>query len=146
MQTGLRLDGGIGESFKEVSYTHEQSLYIGKFLFVLLYFIILIVILLAIVFGIVIDAFSELREEHSRIDNDKMNICFICGDSRSNLEKDGNLFSIHYEKDHNIWNYIDYMIGLKLVDVQETNAINSYVIDLIEKKSIAWLPAVVDKV
>jgi len=32
------------------------------------------------------------------------------------------------------------MIGLKFVDPQETNAINSYVIDMMASKSISWFP------
>lgn len=43
--------------------------------------------------------------------------------------------------DHDIWTYADYIVGLKFVDKQETNAINSYVIEKIEEKSIAWFPA-----
>jgi hypothetical protein len=32
------------------------------------------------------------------------------------------------------------MIGLKYVDIQETNAINSYVIESLEKKVVGWVP------
>jgi hypothetical protein len=44
------------------------------------------------------------------------------------------------EKVHNIWTYVEYMLGLRFVDIQETNAINSYVIESLEKKEIAWFP------
>ena len=33
------------------------------------------------------------------------------------------------------------MIGLKFVDPQETNAINSFVIEKIEQKKISWFPS-----
>jgi hypothetical protein len=33
------------------------------------------------------------------------------------------------------------MIGLKFVDPQETNAINSFVIEQLEDKKISWFPA-----
>ncbi len=32
------------------------------------------------------------------------------------------------------------MLGLKLVDIQETNAINSYVIESLKQKEFAWFP------
>ena len=47
----------------------------------------------------------------------------------------------HINKVHNIWDYVDYMIGLKFVDPQETNAINSFVIEQLEDKKISWFPA-----
>ena len=41
---------------------------------------------------------------------------------------------------HNLWTYVDYLIGLKFIDPQETNAINSFVIEKVEEKKISWFP------
>jgi hypothetical protein len=40
------------------------------------------VICLNVIFGIIIDTFAQLREASSNIEEDKKNICFICGLSR----------------------------------------------------------------
>jgi hypothetical protein len=37
------------------------------------------------------------------------------------------------------------MIGLKFVDPQETNAINSFVIEQLENKKISWFPSFEEK-
>lgn len=95
---------------------------------------------LSIMFGIIIDAFAELRDRSLRDQNDKLNCCFICGATREQLEKINVNFNRHVENEHNVWTYVDYIIGLKFVDIQDTNAINSYVCEQIEKKQIAWLP------
>lgn len=87
------------------------------------------------------DTFAELREEIRKVEFDKKNICFICGDTREHLEKECINFIQHTITDHNLWTYVDYIVGLKFMDPQETNAINSYVIENIANKSIAWFPA-----
>lgn len=106
-----------------------------------MFYLVLIVILLNIIFGIIIDTFAELSEEQHEIDHDKHEKCFICGDRKENLEKKSIGFSKHVEIDHSIWNYVDYLITLKYVDPQETNAINSYVIDMVSQKNISWFPS-----
>ena len=49
-------------------------------------------------------------------------------------EKNGQKFINHVEKEHNMWTYVEYILGLRFIDIQETNAINSYVMEKIEKK------------
>jgi len=46
------------------------------------YWLIVIIICLNVIFGIIIDSFAQLREIASNIEEDKKNICFICGLSR----------------------------------------------------------------
>ena len=75
----------------------------------------------------------------SKIENDKINICFICGVKRESLEKIGVKFDVHIHGDHNMWTYAEYIIGLRFIDKQETNSINSYVIEEVEKKQIGWI-------
>jgi len=106
-----------------------------------MFFIVLILILLNIIFGIIIDTFAELSEEQRKMEHDKHEKCFICGESKANLEKKSIDFHKHIQEEHSIWNYVDYLIMLKFVDAQETNAINSYVIEMVNDKKIAWFPA-----
>jgi hypothetical protein len=97
--------------------------------------------MLSIIFGIIIDTFAELRDKSRRDELDKNNFCYICGANKEELEKENIDFRKHVNDDHSLWTYVDYIIGLKFVDPQETNAVNSYVIDNISNKSIAWFPA-----
>ena len=138
---GLRTDGGIGEYIKLKSFNHKAWAYGARFIFILGFFIIVTIILMSIVFGIVIDTFAGLREKYNLIEYDKNNVCFICGVSRDDLEKYGGNFESHINEEHKIWTYVEYIMGLKFVDSQETNSVNSYVIEMISKKNIAWFPS-----
>jgi hypothetical protein len=113
----------------------------GRFFYEFIFFIVVIVIMLGVVFGIIIDTFAQLREETDHTENDMKNVCFICGAKKDELEKECINYSEHVEDDHNLWNYALYIIGLKFVDPQETNAINSYVIDMNSERSISWFPS-----
>lgn len=108
-----------------------------------MFFIVLILILLNIIFGIIIDTFAELSEVQHEMEHDMHEKCFICGESKASLEKKSIDFHAHTEDQHSIWNYVDYLIMLKFVDAQETNAINSYVIEMVNDKKISWFPAAI---
>ena len=101
--------------------------------------------MLAVIGGSVIDTFAELRDKSREDLNDLNNKCFICNGTRDEIEKVGEIFEEHIEKVHNIWDYVDYMIGLKYVDSQETNAINSFVIEQLHDKKISWFPSFIEK-
>ena len=145
MNYGLRTDGGIGEFISKVSFLEEPNYFIGMFFFQLLFFIIIILLILAIICGTIIDIFAELLGKEQRDKNDKNNICFICNGEKNSIEKRGENFQEHITKVHNIWTYVDYLIGLKFVDPQETNAINSFVIEKVEEKKISWFPSFSNK-
>ena len=140
MNFGLRTDGGIGEFMNKVSFINEPSHFIGVLFFQFLFFIIIILIVLAIIGGTIIDVFAELLEKEQRDKNDMNNICFICNGKKNSIEKKGENFQEHVTKVHNLWTYVDYLIGLKFIDPQETNAINSFVIEKVEEKKISWFP------
>ena len=141
MNFGLRTDGGIGEFISKVSFLDEPAYFIGMFFFQLFFFIIIILIILAIIGGTIIDIFAELLEKEQKDKNDMNNVCFICNGERNSIEKKGENFQEHVTKVHNIWTYVDYLIGLRFADPQETNAINSFVIEKVEEKKISWFPS-----
>ena len=141
LRLGLRTDGGIGKYIKQKSLNNKAWAYIGRFFFIFGFFIMLIIILMSIVFGIVIDTFAGLREKSNEIEHDIKNICFICGASRDEIEKINLNFKSHINGEHDIWTYAEYMIGLKFVDPHETNAVNSYAIEMISNKNISWIPS-----
>jgi len=141
---GVRTDGGIARWLVPVKfYDKNRSIrhYIGRYFYEVLFFIFINLTLLNIIFGIIIDTFAELSEEQEKMDNDMTQKCFICGDKKENLEKRSINFYQHTEEEHSIWDYVDYIITLKFFDAQETNAINSYVIKMVNQKKIAWFPS-----
>ena len=56
---------------------------------VLFFGIVVVVLLYGVVFGIIIDTFSALRDEHASIVADSQNFCTICNASRADMELQG---------------------------------------------------------
>ena len=144
MEFGLRTDGGIGEFIQKLSFPADPLYFMGMFMFQFIFYLLIIIIMLNVVGGSIIDTFAELREKSSEDLYDMKNVCFICNGTRNEIEKQGEGFEDHITKVHNIWTYVDYMIGLKFVDPQETNAINSFVIEQLEDKKISWFPSFIE--
>lgn len=97
---------------------------------------IIIILLLNIIFGIIIDTFGQLREEAAEKSHIMANYCFICGiakevfDLRVSLA-DAKLaagtlpsdFNTHIKNEHNMWDYIFFLIYLKNKDPNEYTGI-----------------------
>lgn len=136
-----RWESNYGEYFALHPFYADNGYYVSRLLWRDTYFIWEVIIITAVFFFILIDNFNELRRKKSRNDKDRRNVCFICGDIRENMERKSMSFKHHLEETHNLWNYVNYMIGLQFMNMQETNAINSYVIDCIHNRSIIWFPS-----
>ena len=143
LNLGLRSGGGIAEIMQMPDYNRNSSeSYLGRVIFDLSFFVIMIILLLNLIFGMIIDAFGELRDQKTNNDEDQKNVCFICGYERSEFERQGN-FERHVQKEHNIWDYVYYLVYLK--DKYETNklemtAIENSVIEKYSKKEYDWVP------
>jgi len=142
---GLRIDGAVGELTVKKIWDHNKIDYMGVWLYANFYLIVEIFILIGVVLGIIIDSYSELRENSEKADEDREKNCYICGMNKDDLEKNNINFNLHTKIEHNLWIYLEYIIGLNYVDPQETNAINSYVIGQIQAKSISWFPEMPQK-
>ena len=101
----------------------------------------MITILLNIIFGIIIDTFAELRSQKTEMEEDIKNICFICNIDRQIFDKDTEEgFEYHTENDHNVWQYLNFIIHLKSIDSTDLNGTESYILELFEKQDISWFP------
>ncbi len=96
------------------------------------------------IFGIIIESFVELRHRNQKYQRDKINHCFICHINRNTLEKNRINFEEHKNTTHNIWNYVEYIIGLKLFQNNELNSMNNYAKSKIEQNDISFLPTYKD--
>ena len=144
LDSGLRARGGIGDSAIRISYSQHKKHYILRLILDDSFFLLIVITAIDLVFGIILGAFSTLRNEEQKHLNDRKNHCFICHVNKNTLEKNRQNFNEHRSKIHNLWNYVDYMITLKFSDVHELNAINSYANNKIENNDISWLPTYKD--
>ena len=144
LDNGLRARGGLGDSSIRISFLKNKKHYITRLILDDIFFLLIIILMIDMVFGIVIKSFDELRHTNQKYHSDKLNYCLICHSNRELLEKMRINFNDHIENDHNIWNYVEYMISLKLRDIHDLNAINQYVRTKMDKKDISWLPTYKD--
>ena len=141
---GLRARGGLADSAIRISFSRNKLHYIKRLIIDDLFFLLIVILMIDMVFGIIIKSFDELRHRNQKYKYDKLNNCFICHCNRKLLDKMRINFNEHVTNNHNIWNYVEYMLSLKLKDLHDLSAINQYVRIKIDKKDISWLPTYKD--
>jgi hypothetical protein len=97
-----------GEMLAAISPSHD--LYWWMLLFDLTFFILVIVILLNITFGIILNSFSQLRDEKKEKLNDIYSRCYICGHHRSEINLRGGGWRWHLVGEHSPFAYIAFLI------------------------------------
>jgi hypothetical protein len=138
MKTGLTNGDGVGIMIKPVQ--QQSALFIPRLLINLTFFILLNLAAMNIIFGIILDTFAELRAFQEARDYDCNNICFICGFERKNFEKDDKDFEEHRLHEHNLWDYVYYLIYLKSKDPLEYTGLEYYVNEKFTHRNTNWFP------
>ena len=139
---GLRTGGGMGEFLPaETAAEYNRQAYNIRFFFDVSFFLLVITILLNVIFGIIIDTFAELREKSSMQLDDMKNVCYICGLNRQTLDRDTEEgFEIHNSEDHEVWNYVYFLIHLQIKDKSDMNGVETYIKDKFENQETSWFP------
>lgn len=138
MNNGLRSAGGIGEAIGQEYWgsTHYWERWIYDFVF----YVLVLVIILNIIFGIIIDTFGDLRDKRNDLIHDIRTKCFICGLEKFELDTKGEGWFTHVYRNHNVYNYLYFIIYIREKDIQECNGIEKYVKDQVKMNSISWIP------
>ena len=125
---GMRYGGGIGDMTEQVHYNDEMDKYLFKLVHDSSFQIVINIICLNIIFGIIVNAFATLRDQKSKNDEDMHNVCYICNLERLIFDKNAEGgFQMHIEKDHNLWQYVFYIVHLNTKDKSDHNGLESYV-------------------
>ena len=104
-------------------------------------FVVLInMVISAVISGIIIDSFSEKRQEVAEKYDDTKNRCFICNIDRENFEREGIDFDTHIRRYHNMWHYVWIIMSLEEMDHDEFSGQFDYIWDHYQKRSIAFFP------
>ncbi|EAR99593.3 inositol 1,4,5-trisphosphate receptor type 3 (macronuclear) [Tetrahymena thermophila SB210] len=136
---GLRQDGGVGNILVDPD-PYDYSNYVGRYFFDMTFYIFISVLWLNIIFGIIVDAFAELRDEKKEKDKDQESKCFICNMDRDKFENEGLSFYKHRQKEHQLWNYLFFIIHLKQKVQGQFNGTESYVYNKLENGDTTWFP------
>ncbi|KAF0982201.1 hypothetical protein FDP41_012062 [Naegleria fowleri] len=109
----------------------------------MLFILVVIVVLFEVVFGIILDSFAELRENREKTEDRVKNKCFICDIVRSRFDQKANegiTFNNHIKKEHNMWNYLFFLIYLKTKPKTEYTGSEQYVSNCLERQDISFYP------
>eukprot|EP01017_Pseudomicrothorax_dubius_P028271 TRINITY_DN3350_c0_g4_i2.p1 TRINITY_DN3350_c0_g4~~TRINITY_DN3350_c0_g4_i2.p1 ORF type:complete len:309 (+),score=78.70 TRINITY_DN3350_c0_g4_i2:147-1073(+) len=137
----LRAGGGVGELMNYESYAIEnRSTFYQVTAVQISFFLLINVIFLNMIYGIIIDAFGEMREEKEKKEHSAKNICLLCSLERWEFKKRGKSFDKHIKYDHNIWNYVYYIYDLSKKSRRDLNGQQTLIFSRIEANDISWLP------
>ncbi|XP_075679625.1 inositol 1,4,5,-trisphosphate receptor isoform X3 [Dermatophagoides pteronyssinus] len=135
---GLRNGGGIGDVLRSPS--SNESLFVARVIYDLLFFFIVIIIILNLIFGVIIDTFADLRSEKQQKEEILRNTCFICGLERSAFDNRSVSFEEHIYCEHNMWHYLYFIVLVRVKDPTEFTGPESYVALMIKERNLDWFP------
>ncbi|KAK9721473.1 hypothetical protein K7432_003395 [Basidiobolus ranarum] len=135
---GIRAGGGLGDVLQ--APVHGDNSYAYRIILDLSFFLIVIIFLLNVIFGIIFDTFGSLRDERSSIQNDMKSVCFICNISATEFQRHAKGFEHHIKHDHNIWQYLFFLVHLKTKDVTEYTSQESYVAEMLKDNDYSFFP------
>ncbi|XP_047677282.1 ryanodine receptor 3 isoform X4 [Tachysurus fulvidraco] len=138
MYVGVRAGGGIGDEIEDPA-GDPYELY--RILFDITFFFFVIVILLAIIQGLIIDAFGELRDQQEQVKEDMETKCFICGIGNEYFDTTPHGFETHTLQEHNLANYLFFLMYLVNKDETEHTGQESYVWKMYQERCWDFFPA-----
>ncbi|XP_074531886.1 ryanodine receptor 2 [Halichoeres trimaculatus] len=137
MYVGVRAGGGIGDEIEDPAGDEFE---VERIVFDITFFFFVIVILLAIIQGLIIDAFGELRDQQEQVKEDMETKCFICGIGSEYFDKVPHGFEIHTLQEHNLSNYLFFLMYLINKDETEHTGQESYVWKMYQERSWEFFP------
>ena len=140
INNGLRWYPGVGKVLRTDSPFLHLGEYIHNYIYHFSFYLIIRAMMLKIVFGIILDSFNELRKKKANIEKDRKYKCFICNIEKDECEKKNKDFNEHCKKEHNLWDYANYMIMLRMAEFQDLNMVNSKCKEMILERQIKWIP------
>ncbi|XP_030639388.1 inositol 1,4,5-trisphosphate-gated calcium channel ITPR3 [Chanos chanos] len=135
---GLRNGGGVGDVLRKPS--KDEALFPARVVYDLLFYFIVIIIVLNLIFGVIIDTFADLRSEKQKKEEILKTTCFICGLERDKFDNKTVSFEEHIKVEHNIWNYLYFIVLVREKNKTDYTGPESYVAHMIKNKNLDWFP------
>uniref|UniRef100_A0A182IRU9 Uncharacterized protein n=1 Tax=Anopheles atroparvus TaxID=41427 RepID=A0A182IRU9_ANOAO len=134
---GVRAGGGIGD---EIGDPDGDEYEVYRIMFDITFFFFVIVILLAIIQGLIIDAFGELRDQLESVKEDMESNCFICGIGKDYFDKVPHGFDTHVAQEHNLANYMFFLMHLINKPDTEYTGQETYVWNMYQQRCWDFFP------
>ncbi|OQR82356.1 type I inositol triphosphate receptor [Achlya hypogyna] len=149
---GLLDGGGIGDYMSStLDHTLDYSdpmHYFQRLVYDMAFYVIIITLFLNMIQGIIIDAFTSVREASEQKAAMRRDRCLVCNRARNVIELAGmekgllNNFARHTEREHNLFHYFFYIQYVLGKDDKERNGIESYVHEKLKTSDMSWIPRV----
>lgn len=134
---GVRAGGGIGD---EIGDPVGDDYEVYRIIFDITFFFFVIVILLAIIQGLIIDAFGELRDQLESVKEDMESNCFICTMEKGYFEAVPHGFDMHVQNEHNLANYMFFLMHLINKPDTEYTGQETYVWNMYQRRCWDFFP------
>ncbi|KAM9350729.1 inositol 1,4,5-trisphosphate-gated calcium channel ITPR3 [Symphorus nematophorus] len=135
---GLRNGGGVGDVLRKPS--KNEPLFPARVVYDLLFYFIVIIIVLNLIFGVIIDTFADLRGDKQKKEEILKTTCFICGLERDKFDNKTVSFEEHIKLEHNIWNYLYFIVLVREKNKTDYTGPESYVAHMIKNNNLDWFP------
>nr|XP_018669433.1 ryanodine receptor 3 [Ciona intestinalis] len=135
--SGVRAGGGIGDELEDPSGDAWEFYRIA---FDISFFFFVVVILLAIIQGLIIDAFGELRDQQEQVKEDMDTKCFICTIGIDYFDQVPHGFETHTLQEHNLANYMFFLMHLINKDETEHTGQETYVWQQYQERCWEFFP------
>lgn len=134
---GVRAGGGIAD---EIGDPSGHNLEYARVLFDIMFFFFVVIILMAIIQGLVIDSFGELRDQIEQVKEDMDTKCFICSIPNDYFDQVPHGFEEHTMNEHNLANYLFFLMHLINKDKTEYTGQETYVWKLYQARIWDFFP------
>lgn len=141
---GLRLGGGIGDVIPRSSFKYKEDgasyYFYSRIIIDTLFHIFVNLILANIFFGIIVDSFTQYRDESNKKDEDQKNKCLMCNRDRYNNIKAGEDFDLHRTIEHKPFNYFYFICYMLRKNPQEYSRAEEFAWNQINLQRMEWYP------
>jgi hypothetical protein len=111
----------------------------AKMLFDLAFWVIVTICIVNMVFGIMLDTFAALREQHDESSDLLSNYCFVCCLHRAEFPS-LKQFVRHQDTEHNLLDYVYFITYVECAKETDRNGYQDYVHAMIEDGDVQWMP------
>mmetsp|Transcript_13881 Transcript_13881/g.21919 ORF Transcript_13881/g.21919 Transcript_13881/m.21919 type:complete len:213 (-) Transcript_13881:505-1143(-) len=137
--TGIRSGGDLADIVYE-TFVSSDSLFYEQIFFLVGFYIVVGVLLFNMVTGLILDTFSSEREGETARKEKLDNEAFISGLQRTYCNEKGISFKLLNETDQSVWNYLFYILYLRIKDRQEYSGVENYVAKRLSENDPSWFP------
>jgi hypothetical protein len=135
---GVRTQGGVGEHFGDPN--PESSAYYFRIVTDLAYFFLVNLFFMGCMIALVIESFFMFRKLKMEDQFGKMDFCWVCHKTRTQVQNAGQDWEFHFQQTHRIRSYFNLFVHLHSTGNWEETHAGRIVQDVVDKKDFTFMP------